>query len=118
VGEVIKEARLNGIRPMTIERLLAYLGYDMNAQVVGRAEAVDNRALQRLIAPRHPTETQAKPAAETTKAEPKTDDAKPAAEMKDDEPKDEQPKPKATTKRGRAKAAAKKKAANDDDEPK
>ena len=31
VGEVIKEARLNGIRPMTIGKLLAYLGYDMNA---------------------------------------------------------------------------------------
>ncbi|MFI5460447.1 MAG: hypothetical protein ACHRXM_33945 [Isosphaerales bacterium] len=120
VGEVIKEARLNGIRPMTIERLLAYLGYDQNTPVVGRAEAVDNRALQRLIAPRHPTETQAKPAAETIKAEPKTDEAKPpAAEMKDDEPKDDQPKAKAATKRGRAaKAAAKKKAANDDNQPK
>jgi hypothetical protein len=30
VGAVTKEARLNGIRPMTIERLLAFLGYDMN----------------------------------------------------------------------------------------
>lgn len=28
VGEVIKEARLNGIRPMPIERLLTYLGYN------------------------------------------------------------------------------------------
>jgi len=119
VGEVIKEARLNGIRPMTIERLLAYLGYDMNAAVVGRAEAVDSSALQRLIAPRRPTETQAKPAAETVKAEPKTDEAKPAAEMKDDEAKDEQPKAKAPARKGRAaKAAAKKKAANDDNEPK
>ena len=34
VGAVIKEARLNGIRPMTIERLLAFLGYDMNTPVV------------------------------------------------------------------------------------
>ena len=48
VGEVIKEARLNGIRPMTIEQLLAYLGYDMNAAIVGRAEAVDPNAMRRL----------------------------------------------------------------------
>jgi len=113
IGEVVKEARLNGIRPMTIERLLAYLGYDMNAPVVGRAEAVDANALQRLIAPRRATETQPKPAAETTKAEPKTDEAKPAAEMKDDEPKD-QPKAKTPARRkGRGKAAAKK-AADDE----
>ncbi len=45
VGEVIKEARLNGIRPMPIERLLAFLGYDMNAPIIGRAEAVNPGAL-------------------------------------------------------------------------
>jgi hypothetical protein len=39
VGEVVKEARLMGIRPMTIERLLAFLGHDMNAQAPGQAEA-------------------------------------------------------------------------------
>ncbi len=48
MGEVIKEARLNGIRPMPIERLLAFLGYDMNAPVVGRAEAVDTNAMRRI----------------------------------------------------------------------
>ena len=32
VGEVIKAARLNGIRPMTIGKLLAYLGQEGNAQ--------------------------------------------------------------------------------------
>ncbi len=36
MGEVIKEARLDGIRPMPIERLLAFLGYDMNKPVLGR----------------------------------------------------------------------------------
>ena len=60
---------------MTIERLLAYLGYDMNAPIVGRAEAVDTSAMQRLTAPRRPSEAQAKPAAEATKAEPKADEA-------------------------------------------
>jgi hypothetical protein len=29
MGEIVKEARLAGIRPMTIERLQAFLGYDM-----------------------------------------------------------------------------------------
>ena len=69
VGEVIKEARLNGIRPMTIERLLAFLGYDMNAPVVGRAEAVDSSAMRRLTAPRRTGEA-AKPSIDmTTKAD-------------------------------------------------
>jgi hypothetical protein len=108
VGEVIKEARLNGIRPMPIERLLAFLGYDMNAAIVGRAEAVDPRALQRLTAPRRPVEQQAKPAAESMKAEAKDAAAK-SEEMKD-EAADEQPKPKA---KARGKAAPKKKAAED-----
>ena len=50
VGEVIKEARLNGIRPMTIGKLLAFLGYDMNTSVVGRTEAVNTNAMRRLTA--------------------------------------------------------------------
>ena len=45
VGEVTKEARLNGIRPMTIGKLLAYLGYDMNAAIIGRTEVVDPNAM-------------------------------------------------------------------------
>jgi len=114
VGEVVKEARLNGIRPMTIERLLAYLGYDMNAQVVGRAEAVDANALQRLTAPRRSTETQPKLAAETTKAEPKTDEAKPAAEMKDDDEPKPEPKAKTPAKGKARRKAAAKKAADDE----
>jgi hypothetical protein len=110
IGEVQKEARLNGIRPMTIEHLLAYLGYDMNSAVIGRAEAVDQKSLQRLVAPRRPAEALAKPAGEaTTKALPKADEDKTEpAEMKDDQPKDE-PKPKAKAKaKARAKAKAKK----------
>jgi hypothetical protein len=110
VGEVIKEARLNGIRPMTKERLLIYLGYDMNAPIVGRAEAVDPKSLMRLTSPRRRVE-QPKAAADAMKAEPKADEAK-AEEMKNDEPGDDQPKPKAKTQK---KAAAKKKAVEDED---
>jgi hypothetical protein len=95
VGAVIKEARLNGIRPMTIERLLAFLGYDMNTPVLGRVEAVNDSAMRRLTSPRHQTEL---PKASATGSEPAAAKAatKPAAadEMKEepakkDEPKDE-----------------------------
>ena len=48
-SEAIREARLNGVRPMPIERLLPYLGYDFAAPVVGRAEAVDAQTLKRLL---------------------------------------------------------------------
>jgi hypothetical protein len=116
VGEIIKEARLNGIRPMTIERLLAFLGYDMNTPLVGRSEAIDNKALMRLTAPRRPVEGQAKPAADTMKAEPKAT----AAKTEEMEPADDQPKEKGKAK-GKSKAALKKKAedeAPDDAEPK
>jgi hypothetical protein len=95
VGAVIKEARLNGIRPMTIERLLAFLGYDMNTPILGRVEAVNESAMRRLTSPRRQTDM-TKPAA--SGGEPAVKPApKPAAsdEMKDepaakkDEPKDE-----------------------------
>jgi hypothetical protein len=95
VGAVIKEARLNGIRPMTIERLLAFLGYDMNTPILGRVEAVNESAMRRLTSPRRQTDM-TKPAAPG--GEPAVKPApKPAAsdEMKDepaakkDEPKDE-----------------------------
>jgi hypothetical protein len=39
VGELIKEARLDGIRPMTIEKLLAHLGLEINPPLRGPAEA-------------------------------------------------------------------------------
>ncbi len=54
-GEMIKEARSYGIRPITIGRLLAYLGYEMGAPVIGRAESVNTRALQRLTEKRSGT---------------------------------------------------------------
>jgi hypothetical protein len=55
IGEVIKEARLDGIRPMPIERLLSFLGYDINTPVLGRSEAISSDAIRRLTAPRRPT---------------------------------------------------------------
>jgi hypothetical protein len=98
VGEVTKEARLNGIRPLPIGRLLAFLGYDMNAPVLGRPEGVDLKAMTRLTAPRRTAEQLTKPAA------PKASESKAEA----DEMKDEKPKP-ATKKKAAAKKA-------DDDE--
>jgi hypothetical protein len=98
VGEIVREARLNGVRPMTIEHLLAFLGYDMNAPVVGRAEAVDSRALQRLTAPRRTGESTKPSIDTTTKADTKADEA-PAE------------KPKAKAKKAQAKKA------DDADEP-
>jgi hypothetical protein len=66
-SDAIKEARLIGVRPMPIARLLTYLGYDYHAPIVGRAEAVNKAAMRRLLAPRQ--HDQAKPATEGTPAE-------------------------------------------------
>jgi hypothetical protein len=80
-GEVVKEARLNGIRPMPIGRLLAYLGYELGTPIVGRAEAVNASALRRLTQPRqrteHPRFTAESPKIEMPKAEePKLEETK------------------------------------------
>jgi hypothetical protein len=67
-GEAIKQAHLEGIRPMPIGRLLAYLGYEMGTPIVGRTEAVNTPAMQRLVEPkqqgRPKAEAAPKPAAE------------------------------------------------------
>ena len=60
--EAIREARLDGVRPMPIERLLPYLGYDMHAPIIGRSEATDKETLRRILAPK-PTNRSAAPAA-------------------------------------------------------
>jgi hypothetical protein len=93
VGEVVREARLTGIRPMTIEHLLAFLGYDMNAPLIGRPEAVDANALKRLTAPRRTVESTKPSIDTTTKADTKGDDDMPAE------------KPQAKTKKSQAKKA-------------
>ncbi len=51
-GQVIKEAHGEGIRPMPLSRLLAYLGYEMGTPIIGRTEAVNTSAMQRLMQPR------------------------------------------------------------------
>jgi hypothetical protein len=66
-GEMIKEARNNGTRPIDIGRLLAYLGYDMNTPLVGRAEGVNKKALDALTRPKPKTDAQK--AAEAAKRE-------------------------------------------------
>ncbi|MGO9463700.1 MAG: hypothetical protein ACLQIB_37245 [Isosphaeraceae bacterium] len=54
MGEVIKEARLNGTRPMMIARLLAYLRYGMSPPVAGRSETVDKGSIRPATGPRQP----------------------------------------------------------------
>lgn len=79
--DAVREARQNGVRPMPIERLLPYLGYDMLAPVRGRAEAIDVQSQKRLVAPRQDPNKPKPAAAEEPKAQ------EPAP--KDDVPKDE-----------------------------
>jgi hypothetical protein len=84
VGAVIKEARLDGIRPMTIERLLAFLGYDISAPVLGRTESVDVNSMRRLTSPRRTGEASiTKPAIDATKDQAKPDDSMPDADAAD-----------------------------------
>jgi len=86
-GQVIKQARAEGIRPMPIQRLLAYLGYEMGTPGIGRAEAVNQPALRRLIEPRKRAHEPAKPAADETKTAPEPDAAAAPADATKDEPK-------------------------------
>lgn len=87
-GEVIKEAHLEGIRPMPIGRLLAYLGYEMGTPVVGRTEAINAPAMRRLIEPKQ----HVRPKVET----PPGEEAKPAepAEKPAEKPAEEPAEPK------------------------
>ncbi|MGD0040942.1 MAG: hypothetical protein ABSE84_11090 [Isosphaeraceae bacterium] len=84
-GQAIKEARSEGIRPMPLGRLLAYLGYEMGTPVVGRTEAVNTAAMLRLVQPRKKA---AEPKIETdsSKAGAEPANAKPEAEAAKPEP--------------------------------
>jgi hypothetical protein len=53
-GEVIKEARVNGTRPMPIGRLLAFLGYGMSQPAMARFETVDKGGIRPATGPRQP----------------------------------------------------------------
>jgi hypothetical protein len=90
-GQVIKQARAEGIRPMPIGRLLAYLGYEMGTPLLGHSEGVNTPAMRRLIEPRKPSRPAAKAATEpAAKGEEMKDETKdqPKDEAKD-QPKDE-----------------------------
>jgi hypothetical protein len=70
---------------MTIEHLLAFLGYDMNATLTGRPEGVDANALKRLTLPRRPAESTKPSVGTTTKADTNGDEMpaeKPQAKTK------------------------------------
>jgi hypothetical protein len=84
-SEAVREARINGIRPMPIERLLAYLGYEYGARIVGRAEAVDRNALNMQIRGRG----QQKAAAPATPTDENAASTPPAEEKKEEMPKEE-----------------------------
>jgi hypothetical protein len=76
--EAVREARLNGVRPMPIERLLPFLGYDYLAPVRGATEAQDIQALKRVLAPRQENRAPAPaaPKEETPKEEMPKEEAK------------------------------------------
>ncbi len=63
MGKVIQEARLVGIRPIPIGKLLNYLGYDINTPIFGKTEAVNDAAIKRLVSPKR-RENAAAPAAD------------------------------------------------------
>jgi hypothetical protein len=50
--EALRQAHLNGVRPISIDRLLAMLGYSYGSAIPGRAEAIDPEAVKALINPR------------------------------------------------------------------
>ena len=62
-----------GIRPMPLCRLLAYLGYEMGTPIVGRAEAVNGPAMRRLV------EARKQPASGKPRVEASQPAAQPAA---------------------------------------
>jgi len=81
-GQAIKDAHLEGIRPMPLGRLLAYFGYEMGTPIIGRTEAVNSPAMRRLVEPKK----QAQPKAAADTAAPKTETDEPKPETKDEQP--------------------------------
>lgn len=89
----IAQARLDGIRPKPVERLLNELGYVYGAQVPGQVEAADRKAIQSLLNPKGriiikdanaPAETK-KEEGEAPEGDKKADENKPEAEKPDAE---------------------------------
>ncbi len=74
-SDALKEARLAGVRPISIERLLAYIGYRYGQPVGGQAEAINRKAIDRLLNPKGKVVTPTPPAP----TEPDAAGAEPAA---------------------------------------
>ncbi len=53
--DALQEARLAGIRPIAIDRLLNFVGYTFGAPVLGRTEGANREAIDRLTKPRGAT---------------------------------------------------------------
>lgn len=47
--QALRDAHLYGVRPISIDKLLAMLGYKYGTDVPGRAEAVDREAVEQLL---------------------------------------------------------------------
>jgi hypothetical protein len=62
--KALSEARLSGVRPISIERLLALLNYRYGAPPIGRVEAADRQTQDRLLNPRGIRAPQTPPGAE------------------------------------------------------
>jgi hypothetical protein len=96
--EAERVARADGVRPMSIQRILAYLGYTYGQKLPGRTEMINREGVERIVNPRGrptpatttppPTE---QPKAKDESAEEKKDD-EPAADKKDEAAPDEAPK--------------------------
>jgi len=76
----IQLARSEGVRPMSIDRILAYLNYHYGAPVAGRVEAIDRGRVDEILHPKGtkgtlPPTTEGAPADEPKKDE-KTDEPK------------------------------------------
>jgi hypothetical protein len=85
-SEAVREARLNGVRPMPLGRLLPFLGYTFGAPVIGRAEALDVKALKQMTSPKQGGEKAKAAAAEAAPAEPKPEEP---AKEKEEMPKED-----------------------------
>lgn len=81
MSDAIREARQDGVRPMPVSRLLAYLGYNFAAPVVGRVQAYDAESIKGLLRARQAGEGLSKPAAAT---EPDAEKAQEKGKAKED----------------------------------
>lgn len=88
LSDAKREARLNGVRPLPLSRLLSYLGYDYAAPTVGRVQAYDLQSMKGVVRARQTGDGQAKaatPAPDAEKAEPAKEKAKDEGEEKKDD---------------------------------